>query len=72
MAAAPDLDYCLARPYHARERGLSEHTNGLARQYWPKWKEFKHVPPEEVQRLLNNRPRKALGYRTPAVVLQAG
>ena len=75
VAAALGLDYYFARPYHSWERGLSEHTNGLARQYWPKWKQFNHVPPEEVQRvqgLLNNRPRKALGYRTPAEVLQAG
>ena len=60
VAAALGLDYYFARPYHSWERGLSEHTNGLARQYWPKWKEFKHLPPEEVRRvqeLLNNRPR---------------
>ena len=75
VSAALDLDYYFARPYHSWERGLSEHTNGLAREYWPKWKEFKHLPMEEVQRvqgLLNNRPRKALGYRTPAEVLRAG
>ena len=75
VAAALRLDVYFARPYHWWERGLSEHTNGLALQYWPKWKAFKHVPPEEwaqVQGHLNNRPRKALGYRTPAEVLQAG
>ena len=61
-------DYYFARPCHSWERGLSEYTNSLARQYWPKWKEFKHLPPKEVRRvqeLLNNRPRKTLGYRTP-------
>lgn len=75
VAEALGLDVYFARPYHSWERGLSEHTNGLARQYWPKWKEFKHVPPEEVARVqghLNNRPRKVLGYRTPAEVLRAG
>ena len=43
--------------------------------YWPKWKEFKHLPPEEVRRvqeLLNNRPRKVLGYRTPSEAFRAG
>ena len=43
-------------------------------QYWTKWKEFKHVPPEDVQQvleLLKNRPRKALAYRMPAEVLPA-
>ena len=75
VAAALGLDYYFARPYHSWERGLSEHTNGLARQYWPKWKEFKHLPPEEVRRvqeLLNNRPRKVLGYRTPTEAFRAG
>lgn len=73
IAAALDLDLYRARPYHPWERGFSEHTNGLAREYSPKWKEFKHVPTEEVQRvqeLRNNRPRKVLGYRTSAEVLQ--
>ena len=75
VAAALGLDYYFARPYHSRERGLSEHTNGLARQYWPKWKEFNHLPPEEVRRvqeLLNNRPRKVLGYRTPSEASRNG
>ena len=75
VAAALGLDYYFARPYHSWERGLSEHTNGLARQYWPKWKEFKHLPPEDVRRvqeLLNNRPRKVLGYRTPSEAFRAG
>ena len=75
VAEALELDVYFARPYHSWERGLSEYANGLARQYRPKWTEFKHVPPEgvaQVQGHLNNRPRKALGYRTPAEVLQAG
>ena len=55
--------------------GLSEHTNGLVRQYSPKWKEFKDLSLEEVrqvQELLNNRPRKALGYRIPTDALGPG
>lgn len=57
-----------ARPYHSWERGLNEHTNGLIRQYLGKSTEFTQCTPEEIQRiedLLNNRPRKVLGYRTP-------
>lgn len=62
----------VARPYHSWERGLGEHTNGIAREYWPKWKAFKHLPLEDVQRLLNNRPPKAPGYCMPAEAFQAG
>lgn len=43
-----------------RKRGLSDHTNSLARQGWAKRKEFKHPAPEDlcqVQQLLNNQPR---------------
>ena len=52
-------------------RGLNEHTNGLVRQYFPKATDFRKLDPAELERvetLLNNRPRKALGYRTPAEV----
>jgi len=55
-------------PYAAWERGLNENTNGLVRQYFPKKQDFTaitntHV--QQVEQLLNNRPRKTLGYRTP-------
>ena len=75
MAAAPSLDYYFARQCHSWERGLSEYTNSLARQYWPKWKEFMHLPPKEVRRvqeLLNSWPRKALGCRTPTEAFRSG
>ena len=49
VAAALGLDYDFARPYHSWKRGPTEHTNG-PRQYWPKRKEIKHLPPEEVRR----------------------
>lgn len=57
-----------AHPYAAWERGLNENTNGLLRQYFPKGTDLAQVPAAEVQRvadLMNNRPRKTLGYRTP-------
>ena len=74
VAAALDLEYYFTRQNHSWERWLSEHTDGLVQQYWSNWKEFKHVPLEKVQRvqrLLNNLPRKVLGYRTPAEASQA-
>jgi IS30 family transposase len=57
-----------AHPYASWERGLNENTNGLIRQYFPKGCDLAKLPESEVQRvedLLNNRPRKTLGYRTP-------
>ena len=65
-------DFYFAKPYHSWERGLNEHTNGLVRGYLPKETDFLEVSDEEVQKvqdLLNSRPRKVLGYRTPAEVM---
>jgi IS30 family transposase len=61
-----------ARPYHSWERGLNENTNGLLRQYWPKSTNFKEVSNTEVRRVvnkLNHRPRKTLGFKTPAQLM---
>lgn len=66
MAEALDPDYCFALSYHSWERGMSEHANGLAWKDWPKWKAFKHLALEDVQRVLNDRPPKAPGYCMPA------
>ena len=57
-----------AHPYSSWERGLNENTNGLIRQYFPKGSSFKnitHAAVKEVENILNNRPRKSLGYCTP-------
>jgi IS30 family transposase len=57
-----------AHPYCSWERGLNENTNGLVRQYFPKKYDFARFTAADLQRvedLLNNRPRKTLGYRTP-------
>lgn len=61
-------DFYFATPYHAWERGLNENTNGLVRQYFPKGMDFATLTHADVQRvedLLNNRPRKTLGFRSP-------
>lgn len=60
-----------ARPYHSWERGLNEHTNGLVRQYLPKNKRLDTVTQarvDEIENLLNNRPRKVLQFLTPIEV----
>jgi IS30 family transposase len=61
-----------AHPYHAWERGTNENTNGLIRDYFPKRTDFDTIPDEDirlVEYLLNNRPRKRLGWRTPLEAL---
>lgn len=63
--------FYFARPYHSWERGLNEHTNGLVRQYIPKSAHFDTVSKEDLQNvedLLNNRPRKILQFLTPIEV----
>ena len=61
-----------ADPYSSWQRGLNENTNGLLRQYLPKVTNFKSVPKKEVASViiqLNDRPRKKLGYKTPAKLM---
>ena len=58
-----------ARPYAAWQRGLNENHNALVRRYIPKRHPLAQVTQAELQLIadaLNNRPRKSLGYRTPA------
>jgi IS30 family transposase len=60
-----------ASPYRSWQRGTSENTNGLLRQFFPKRTDFTRISHHAVARaetLLNERPRKRLGYRTPAEV----
>lgn len=68
-----DTGFFFATPYHSWERGLNEHTNGLVRQYFPKGICFDDITPEMiayVEDLINNRPRKVLGYETPMYVFK--
>jgi IS30 family transposase len=71
IALQLETDFYFANPYHSWERGLNEHTNGLIRQYIPKKTDFSTVRRKDIrfiQDRLNNRPRKSLGYKTPAEV----
>jgi IS30 family transposase len=68
IAAGLQARLYFAHPYSSWERGLNENTNGLVRQYFPKKYEFARISDQglqQVEDLLNNRPRKTLGYRTP-------
>ena len=62
-----------AYPYHSWERGTSENTNELIRQFFPKGSSFSMITEqrvEQVARLINNRPRKRLSYLTPREVFK--
>jgi IS30 family transposase len=62
-----------ADPYSSWQRGLNKNTNGLSQQYWPKATDFKEVKKKEVASVIvqqNNRPRKKVGYKTPAELME--
>jgi IS30 family transposase len=66
------LKIYFAKPYSAWQRGTNENTNGLVRQFFPKGTDLANISDHrftKVQQLLNDRPRKRLGYRTPNEVL---
>lgn len=74
VSAELGANFYFAHPYRSWERGLNENTNGLVRQFFPKGTDFSKITERQVlavEHRLNNRPRKALGYRTPNEVFSA-
>jgi IS30 family transposase len=62
------IDFYFAKPYHSWERGANENLNGLIRQYFPKKSDFELITEKQIKKvidILNNRPRKRFGYKTP-------
>lgn len=68
VEAATGARFFFANPHRSWERGTSENTNGLIRQYLPKRQSMGHLTQRQCTRIaqhLNDRPRKRLDYRTP-------
>ena len=59
-------------PYHSWEKGSVENAAGLLRRFLPKKTDFAKITEEQIERiehLLNNRPKKCLGFKTPLEAL---
>ena len=69
FSLATDIDVYFCDPQHPWQRGSNENTNGLLRQYFPKGMDLSNVHQNRlnaVAKRLNDRPRKTLGYYSPA------
>lgn len=68
IATELEIKFYFAKPYHSWERGANENLNGLVCQYFSGNCDFTQITAEQIKHvvnILNNRPRKRFGYRTP-------
>ena len=71
VTVATGMPVYFCDPHSPWQRGSNENTNGLLRQYFPKGTGLPSDPVRlrEVADQLNSRPRKTLGWKTPAEAL---
>ena len=72
VSLTTDLEVYFCDPHSPWQRGSNENTNGLLRQYFPKGTDLSAHGSGHLQAVaaeLNSRPRKTLGWKTPAQAL---
>jgi IS30 family transposase len=67
-----ECDVYFTDPYCAWQKGTNENSNGLLREFYPKGMNLSQTTNEELKEklaLMNNRPRKCIGFKTPLEVI---
>lgn len=74
FSIATNMDVYFCHPCSPWQRGTNENTNGLLRQYFPKGMSLSGLSQQDLNEVagkLNSRPRKTLGFQTPACILNS-